>query len=466
MKKFTALLLIICAVFTVACKKNEVISPTLTPSPSQAATPVPTEPPHVHTFKEATCKEPMICTGCNEVKGDIGDHIYVAGECKFCRLFSDNYIPKIFFEGDLSLMATKSDVREVTFEFRSKEKFFSGAAKIKLQGSSSLRYEKKNYTIDLYESTDFSQKLKIDVGWGKESKYCLKANWIDKTHSRNVVTARLASQVQKKYGLFTDTPNNAVIDGFPVEIYVNGSFHGLYTMNIPKDSWMFNMDDSNPDHIVVCGEDWLDSVLFNEIPTDFSGWSVEVGSQSPETLKKLQRLIRFVKESSDKRFKRDFGKYLDLDSTLNYYVMMNYCWMPDNVGKNMLMATYDGKVWYPSLYDLDTTWGTSYDGTYLYNYKNRSVSLNNSLLWIRLEQNFSKEIAERYFELRETVLDPRHVINTFNEFYSGIPQEVLDRETAKWSTQDTHIPGYPLTQIQKYLDTVVPYLDNKYSEWK
>ncbi|MBR6766308.1 MAG: CotH kinase family protein, partial [Clostridia bacterium] len=332
--------------------------------------------------------------------------------------------------------------------------------------SSSLRYEKKNYTIDLYESTDFSQKLKIDVGWGKESKYCLKANWIDKTHSRNVVTARLASQVQKKYGLFTDTPNNAVIDGFPVEIYVNGSFHGLYTMNIPKDSWMFNMDDSNPDHIVVCGEDWLDSVLFNEIPTDFSGWSVEVGSQSPETLKKLQRLIRFVKESSDKRFKRDFGKYLDLDSTLNYYVMMNYCWMPDNVGKNMLMATYDGKVWYPSLYDLDTTWGTSYDGTYLYNYKNRSVSLNNSLLWIRLEKNFSKEIAERYFELRETVLDPQHVINTFNEFYNGIPQEVLDREKTKWSTQDTHIPGYPLTQIQKYLDTVVPYLDNKYSEWK
>ena len=31
------------------------------------------------------------------------------------------------------------------------------------------------------------------------------------------------------------------IDGYPVEIYINGEFLGLYTWNIPKDKWTFNM---------------------------------------------------------------------------------------------------------------------------------------------------------------------------------------------------------------------------------
>ena len=421
---------------------------------------------HTHSYSDATCSSPAACMECGATKGEALAHNYIDGECTVCQNYSSTYCPKLYFNGDMSNMTKKKDVRDITFQYKSSQQTVSGTAKIKVQGTSSLKYDKKNYTINFYKDSEYSQKLGIDVGWGEQDKYCLKANWIDKTHSRNIVTAKLAGQIQKKYNLFNTAPNNGVIDGFPIEVYINGEFHGLYTMNIPKDAWMFDMDKDNPNHIVICGDNWNDPVLFKKIPTDLSDWAVEVGPEDNETLKKVQRLVKFVLNSSDDEFKENFSQYLDLDSTLNYYIMMNYAWMRDNTGKNLLLATYDGNVWYPTLYDLDTTWGTVYDGTYLYNYKSGSISYNGSLLWSRLEKLFKKEIAERYFELRSTILSPDNIISEFNNFANSIPKEIQDRETAKWNTPQKPIPGYPISQIESYLNTVVPRFDEKYKAWK
>lgn len=420
-----------------------------------------------HDYTVATCTAPQTCKVCAATQGDALGHNYVLGECTRCNDYSSEYIPKLYFTGDMSKMTSKKDVREISFEYVSKQQKSTGAAKIKVQGTSSLNYEKKNYTINFYKNSDYSQKLGIDVGWGSQNEYCLKANWIDKTHARNIVTAKLAGEIQKKYGVLNGAPNNGAIDGFPIEVYINGSFHGLYTMNIPKSEWMFGMDKDNPNHIVICGENWTDPVLFKDIPTDFSGWSVEAGPENDETLAKVQRLVSFVCDSSDKEFKANFDKYLDLDSTINYYIMLNFCWLGDNVGKNMLLATYDGKVWYPSLYDLDTSWGTHYTGKELYNYKDSLLSVRHGLLWKRLEEHYRDEIVERYFELRSTILDEDYIMAKFNNFYDSVPEEVWDRENEKWDPKGIgEIPGYPISQIQEYLDYMLPKLDAKYGKWK
>ncbi len=389
-------------------------------------------------------------------------HNYVAGECTVCADYSASYCPKLYFTGNMADMNSKKDVRDITFEYRSKDQKIEGTAKIKPQGTSSMGYAKKNYTINLYSDPQYTQELGINVGWGNQSEYCLKANWIDKTHSRNVVSAKLVGEMQKKYGLLTTAPNNGAVDGFPVEIYINGEFHGLYTMNIPKSAWMFNMDEDNPDHTVICGENWEASALFKADP-DFVSWAVEVGEQDDATLQKMKRLFDFIRYSSDKEFVANFEQYLNLDATLNYYIMMCYGWMPDNAGKNMLLVTYDGMVWYPSLYDLDTTWGVDWMGQNIYDYKTEEMQIASSLLWSRMETLFSKKLAERYFELRESVLDEEHVMDAFNSFYNSIPEEVLKREIEKWGS---NIPGYDLSQIQDYLDTYIPRLDKKFNAWK
>ena len=89
---------------------------------------------------------------------------------------SKNQIPKVYFEGNITNMQTKTDERMITLKYRSDNLNFDTYTKIKVQGTSSLAYEKKNYTINMYKDSGYSEKSKIDMGkgWGKQSKYCFK----------------------------------------------------------------------------------------------------------------------------------------------------------------------------------------------------------------------------------------------------------------------------------------------------
>ena len=147
-----------------------------------------------HSYKEATCTRPKTCTVCGTMSGNALGHNYVLGECTMCKDYSKSYCPKLYFTGDMSKITdpkqtSKKIECDIDFEYRSRGQIVNGAAKIKIQGTSSTQYAKKNYTINFYEDSTYGSKKKINVGWGAQSKYCLKANWIDKTHSRNVVTA-------------------------------------------------------------------------------------------------------------------------------------------------------------------------------------------------------------------------------------------------------------------------------------
>lgn len=375
-------------------------------------------------------------------------------------------IPKLYFEGNIAGMEEKSDVRNIAFEYKNGDILIDGFAKIKVQGTSSLAYEKKNYTINLYQDAEYADDLEIDVGWGAQSKYCLKANWVDRTHSRNIVTAKLATQVQQKYDVLSNAPRNGLVDGFPVEIYINGDFLGLYTFNIPKDDWQFNMDSDNPDNIVVSGETYTPTNLFFEKP-NLNHWSVEVGQESDETLEKLTRMFSFVIDSSDEEFKANFEQYLDLDAALNYYVMVDFAYLADNHGQNMLLATYDGEKWYLSLYDLDTSWGSYWNGYILNPYNEELLDMSRNNLFARMEKNFGKELAERYFELRQDILSKDHVMNEFENFKDSIPTISFIKETLRWGKgvikKPEDIPGHDISQIDEYLDAVVDRLDEKYT---
>ena len=272
--------------------------------------------------------------------------------------------------------------------------------------------------------------------------------------------------MQAKYDLLTQAPNHGLIDGFPVEIYDNGEFLGLYTFNIPKDDWQFGMDSDNPDHIVIGGEGWDPANLFEAMP-DFTTWAVEVGEESDETLQKMNRLFDFVVNSSDEDFKTHFEEYLNLDAALNYYVMADIGFMPDNLGKNMLIATYDGMEWYLSLYDLDSTWGTSYDGLELFNYENALAGVGNNNLFRRMEKAFPTELAQRYFELREDILSNESIMAEFEAFRDEVPVITFWKEAQRWGKgvigERTELPGFEYDQIEHYLETASGRLDEKYS---
>ena len=382
-----------------------------------------------------------------------------------CTVVKATDIPKVYLEGDISNMTTKKDERNILLKYTSTELNFEKSTKIKVQGSSSLAYEKKNYTIKFYEDETFSKSSKVDMqkGWGAQSKYNLKANWIDKTHSRNVVSARIAGKVQKKYGVLNDLPNNGSIDGFPVEVYINNEFLGLYTWNIPKDAWMWNMDETDPNQIVLEGSWYTEYVNFKKELDGFegTGWEAEVGEPNQYTVANFNRLVRFINNSSDEEFVRDFDQYLNKDACLNYLVMVYLIEGIDNTGKNMMLVTYDnGQTWYPCLYDLDSTWGTWTDGTLVKSYEILPETIianheDNNLI-LKMIKCFPNEISSRWFELRKDIFSKDGILQEFNDFRNSIPEEAFQKEVARWQ----NIPGYGMNQIEEFIDFRLKYIDN------
>lgn len=379
---------------------------------------------------------------------------------------AENDIPKIFFGG--TLQPNKVEV-VVPFRYISKSKDFSCYAKIKAQGNSSLSYPKKNQTIKLYKDAECTEKLKVNFkGWGEQYKFCIKANWIDLTHARNVVSARLWSDVMRSNSNFEEwnellktSPNLGAIDGFPVKVYANGIYQGRFTFNIPKDSWMANMDESLDDHCILHGEGYTSGCFRASAIIDGTDWTDEVHDIVPESIKsKWNEIIDFVMNSSDEDFKNQLSNYFDIESLLDYHLFALLSCGFDAYGKNQLYMTYDGQKWIAQMYDMDSTWGlwwtgesfvsTDYERSEYQDFRDGS----GNLLYIRLEQLFPVELCNRWLELKHNALSLENIINKFERFTDICPMDLVKEDYASTTNNGlyTGIPSKTTNNIQQLRD--------------
>lgn len=373
-------------------------------------------------------------------------------------------IPKVFING--AIPTTKDDVlAELTYI--SKTLNFHAYITIKCQGTSSMKYPKKNFTIKLFEDEARSIKKKIAFkNWGEQNKFCLKANWIDISHARNIVSARIWSDIVKTRsnynelpGLLTTSPNQGAIDGFTIKVYNNGIYQGRYTWNIPKDKWMFNMDDELDTHCVLCGENYDSGCFRAEAKIDGSDWSDEIHDTVPATIKtRWNEVISFVMNSSDEEFKANLQNYFDIPSLIDYHLYGMAMCGSDSYGKNQIYMTYDGNKWIASMYDLDTTWGMYWNGetlvaadyarTKFEDYVNGRLG---NLLYARMEQNFYEELQARWAKLKAGPLSLMNIINRFERFTDNIPVELIKEDYASTTAGGTYtgIPSVAKNNIQQ-----------------
>ena len=401
----------------------------------------------------------------------------------FKNIYADNDMPTVFItSGTLTSLKSKADgTANCEFEIRFKNQIIKCFGTGKIQGTSSAGYPAKNYTFKFYSDKENTTKFKIDVGWGKQNKYCFKKNWVDSTHTRNLSGARIAydmvnSRPESDFKTnLLNTPHNGSVDGFPIKVYVNGEFWGLYTWNIPKDAWTFNMDDKNPNHMVLCAEynNNGDNTQNNtcEFRATWRGesdanWSIEVGTYSEALKNSFNNAISHVMNSSDEDFKANFSNYFDLYSMLDYYCFSYLTAHIDGLGKNMLMATYDGVHWGACLYDMDSIYGANWDGQ---SFKNTNIRCpeeyceTNSLLWKRVEKSFSQELYDRYFELRNGALSLGNIVTHVEEIYNLIPDRIFNDDFQKWTT----IPGQTtntITRFRNYMRDRAAYCDERFKE--
>lgn len=338
-------------------------------------------------------------------------------------------IAKLYLSGDISAISKQN---AVTLEWKYDQA--SGSCTLKWQGSSSLAYEKKNYTI-MFDSA-------IDVGFGAQKKYCLKANYIDHSHARNIVSARIWAQMVKSResipGKLATSPNLGAIDGFPVAIVLNGKFHGLYTWNIPKDAWMMNMGSGERECILCANHS--DAARFQaEAVCDESDFEIKYITDESSTawaVASLNRLIRACIQADATKMD-SLGIYLDWESAIDYYIFVALLDGQDMTDKNYILATYDGRKWFFSAYDMDSTFGLKWDasgwsradygdqtGFAAYAAKHRIMEL--------IKRYRTDKLRARYADLRAGVLSEAALAREFERFGAGIPSRVLEEDRNVW----------------------------------
>lgn len=393
-----------------------------------------------------------------------------------------NEKPLVYIDG--TIPKTKDNVL-ATMTVKSNWLNFFAYIKIKCQGTSSMAHPKKNFTVTLYEDEERTIPLNITIpGWRHPSnKFVLKANYIDRTHARNVINARLWGEIvasRPDYDSLPEelrnSPNNGAVDGFPILVTTNGSYQGVYTWNIGKDAWMWNMDEDNLNHALMCAETNTDGE-YAETPCNFralwSGvheedWSVEVGTNSDTLKNSLNALISCVKDTTDEEFIAQIDTHLDVQSAIDYYIFAFTDCGIDGLAKNMLLGTYDMTLWRCGAYDLDTTWG-------LYWYGSPTVPANRvcpdeyqeqfSLLWERITTLYADRLKERYWELRSTVLSYANIVSHFERFVDEIGEKAYADDVIPYP----NIPGKDDNNIwllRNFARDRLAYCDSEMSEKK
>ena len=381
-------------------------------------------------------------------------------------------IPTIFISG--TIPDSKSYVAG-ELEYVSKTTKFHAYTYIKLQGNSTLYLPKKNYTVNLYSNENRNVRLNKEFkNWGLHNNFVLKADYNDILHARNVVGAKLWSKVVQSRSDYDtlpeelkNSPNHGAIDGFPVRVYVNGEYNGLYTWAIPKCDWMVGMNSANANHVLLSAE-FNDNgdVNYQYNPCNFNTlwdgnknyFDVEVGKNSPELVSSLNSVIEAIINNDSVALEQS----LDIKSAIDYFIFQEIILGTDGLAKNMLLATYDMSKWYLSAYDMDSTFDLDWNGKILgyYDsdmpdepYNNRYSSL---LSYIR--GNYWDDYLDRYIELRKSVLSYSSIIEEFEKYINIYGEDVYIQDTAIYPDIPS-VTSNTLKSLRIFVRDRLEYLD-------
>lgn len=361
-------------------------------------------------------------------------------------------LPVLYLEGSTSGISKDNKVN-LNYIYGGR----SGTCTLKWQGSSSLAYPKKNYTIK------FDNPFEAKEGWGEQSKYCLKANYIDITHARNIVSAKLWGQVVKSR---TNVPtqlsglvNGGAVDGFPCCLVINDEYQGIYTFNIPKDGWLYGMGSLETEAIVGAGNHG-DVTGFKATPIfNDNNFEIEYAPDEDNTTwieESITNLYNALQSATAENFDSTVGALIDIDSVIDYYIFANLITGIDMTNKNYLLATFNGIKWFMGAYDLDSTYGLNWDASSFLIASTQAInwfSYANINKLMQCIKNFKKEeIKVRYQVLRSNVLSEENIAVEFNNFIGLIPKALLDEEIKIWA-------GIKLTSVNSASQIIDHYRD-------
>lgn len=347
--------------------------------------------------------------------------------------YNNTSLPKMYLTGDTTNMTPTQTVdMKIKYVSPNEEKFGSSFETgiqnnpVRIQGTSSLNYARHNYTIFLKD--EFGADMMYNpYGSGSvaDNVFCLKADYIDSSHANNtglakfvndkVYTTKLTSQL--------DDPNcRTTINGFPIELYLNGEYLGIYNFNHDRYSIKSYGYDRYPNMLVYeissntntsagafyrYGEDAESSKNKTEIEYYAESFQLIHGNRTSgsDTYAEIKELVEWVSIAEQDLFREAITEHFDKEYLFRYLLTVLMVGGVDSLGKNCKLTTYDGKKWYFTFYDLDTSLGIDNSG-YLrieadVEIEPGSFNTANSNLWRKVMEYFDAELKEEWKLMRQ-----------------------------------------------------------------
>ena len=350
---------------------------------------------------------------------------------------------------------------------------------LRIQGTSSTTYPRKNYRIYFSRSTKYGTKLYVNGVEVADFKYsfkpgarpidifCLKADFSDSSSTHNTGAVRIVNDIWKRCGWLTP-PQMAYkgnydvrigVDGFPIDLFYdnNGTgenvYLGKYNFNNEKSGsgiiYGFEGIEGFNDEAALKGErnkciclEFLNNsetlCLFGTSNMDTFDDALEFRFKPDQTwataheddkaaVKRLWEWIYSCKGNPTK-FLNEYAEYFGNDSPFAWYLITDYFMAVDNRAKNMMLVTWDGKIWYFIPYDMDTVFGERNDSVLKYDYTitwetmdesigSYAFAGHDSVLW-ELVRGCPDKLREVADKLRST-MSLEYVLKVFNEEMMG-----------------------------------------------
>lgn len=371
---------------------------------------------------------------------------------------------------------------------------------IKVQGSSTAYWPKKNWSLKFYADAKREEKLRLKIGDSIASdKWIAKAEWIDPTMLRNALSYNLWGSMVKSRKTFPKYEvDNAWIgnndmqkglqteaQGFPkahpIHVKVNDEHYGLSMLLLGHDPLNFNIDKNNPKHIYMefdarggytLVKTW-EKFSAEGVGKWIDGYYPSNEDFTYEQLLAIDRLGKFINGSLD-NFKANFSKYLDKTNMIDMLLFLEVIYDWDAVAQDIEMVTYDLEKWYMLPWDKDTTFGMYFDGSgimeetenkLLINYEEEKLTQKP---WYKTYHTFKPDIEQRYAELRN---DDIFTVNNLSRLAEGIikkiPTELWKIEKNKW--KEYKRPSYDDTstyQVISWFEERLKVLDKHFDYHK
>ena len=361
-------------------------------------------------------------------------------------------------------------------------------AEMSVQGHGSAGDKKKNYTIDFYNSDGDELELKFGDSIASDS-YHLKGFYRDPSHMRDQGGYRCWKELIQKLDYPYSKINNIVYSaspsrpmdaeftadakyyphGFPVEVHLNGSFYGLYTLRLKKTRTNYALNNANTDHI------FLDSGTYTALlrePFDATDWEIKspkmkgysdlgpIPSAFADTVgASCTRLFEFTRTLSTSY--PNHADYIVLPHWILWYLMCELTGDWDHNGNNYNIITWNNQQWSIIPYDLDWTlnWYTNGFGNL------QSTNLLSSDIWTTFRTVFNQEIKALWTKYRKNEdITVEKMAKHYRNAVSNVPRKIYKADKDKWGSFGTFDNvNYPdLEQVYRWFEARIAFLDSKY----